>query len=281
MTPPRSRANLHYVLAGIWLLYTVSLAAWWLNVGLTVTDRRAMFLMEGATFIVVLVAGGIALMVGIRREHRRRESLEMFFMSFTHDMKTSLARVQLQAEGLREDWPDGPARADVDRLLQDMLRLQIQLENSLFVAQPDGRLLRERVDVQPALERLSQDWPDVVVEINGDGAVAADARAFDAVFRNLFQNATLHGGATKINVQVDRATAGIRLTLEDNGEGVPTDSLRRLGEAFVRPGVTSGTGVGLYVCRQLVTRMRGTMSFGSATGPNHGLRVAIQLPEAR
>ena len=51
----------------------------------------------------------LAILLAIRREHRRRQALETFFMSFTHDLKTSLASVQLQAEGLREDWPEGAA----------------------------------------------------------------------------------------------------------------------------------------------------------------------------
>jgi hypothetical protein len=88
------------VLAVVRLAYTVAMAAWWLSVGIAITGRRTMFILEGATFFVVLVAGGLALIVAIRREHQRRQALEMFFMPFTHDLKTSLARVQLQAEGL-------------------------------------------------------------------------------------------------------------------------------------------------------------------------------------
>src|SRR5688572_12617323 len=152
-------SRIPYLLAIGWLIFTVSLASWWLSVGLTIADRYEMFLWEGGVFIIVLIAGGIAIVSAIRREQRRREAVETFFMSFTHDLKTSLARVQLQAEGLREDWPDAAAQGALDRLLGDTMRLQIQLENSLFVAQPDGRLLRERVDVAAALERLAVDWP--------------------------------------------------------------------------------------------------------------------------
>ena len=280
MSRPRSRAGVHYVLAAIWLLYTMSLAAWWLSVGLTVTERKTMFLLEGATFFIVLVAGGFALIVAIRREHRRRQALEMFFMSFTHDLKTSLARVQLQAEGLREDCEETTAREPLDRLLHDTLRLQIQLENSLFVAQPDGRLLCERIDVAGAVRRLEHDWPELAIDVVGQAAVLADARAFDAVLRNLIQNAVLHGGATAVSVNLQRPGGPVvRIVVEDNGRGVDADALAQLGEPFARPGETSGTGVGLYVCRLLVKRMKGSMSFLQAHGGS-GLRVVIDLPEA-
>lgn len=281
VTLPRSRAGVHYVLALVWLVYTVAMAAWWLSVGMTLTGRRTMFLMEGTTFFIVLVAGGLALIVAIRREHQRRQSLETFFMSFTHDLKTSLAAVQLQAEGLREDWPETGARSDLDRLLGDTVRLQIQLENSLFVAQPDGRLLAERVDVASAMGRLAADWPQLSVRIDGSAAVRADARAFDVIVRNLLQNATVHGQAHEVRVGVSRPAAGtVRLTIADDGRGMPPAAAREIGRPFVRGGHTSGTGVGLYVSGRLLSRMNGSLSVLDAGGHGRGLTLAVDLPEA-
>lgn len=276
------RTRVHYVAAVAWLVFTVSLASWWLSVGLTLTNRHRMFLWEGATFIVVLVCGGVAILVAIHREDKRRQALEMFFMSFTHDLKTSLASVQLQAEGLREDQPDPATREPVERLLQDMVRLQIQLENSLFVAQPDGQLLTERVDVATAVARQREDWPSLTVEVRGAATIAADARAFDTVLRNVLQNAVLHGAATRVEIAVERTAGGmIRVTIADNGRGVSARNLAQLGEPFVRPSETSGTGVGLHVSRRLVTRMGGAVRFSLPGGQGDGLLVTIELPEAR
>src|SRR5262245_61019957 len=108
----RPRARLHYVMAAVWLVLTVSLAAWWMNIGMSVMSGRMhrMFVWEGIAFIALLVAGGVAILVAIRREALQRESLETFFLSFTHDLKTSLASVQLQAEQLQEEWPSQLSR---------------------------------------------------------------------------------------------------------------------------------------------------------------------------
>ena len=56
------RARLHYVMAVVWLVLTVSLAGWWMNIGLSVMSERLhrMFVWEGAAFIALLVAGGCA-----------------------------------------------------------------------------------------------------------------------------------------------------------------------------------------------------------------------------
>jgi signal transduction histidine kinase len=248
------RTRVHYIAAIAWLVFTVSLASWWLSVGLELTNRHTMFLWEGAAFIVVLVGGGLAILVAIRREDRRRQALEMFFMSFTHDLKTSLASVQLQAEGLREDQSDPATRLPLDRLLQDTVRLQIQLENSLFVAQPDGRLLKERLDVVAAVERLREDFPTLGIDVTGAGVVLA-------------------------GIRVERVPGDIiRIVVEDNGAGISPSDLAHLGEPFSRPSTTSGTGMGLHVSRRLVSRLGGAMRFGVAGG---GLVVTIDLPEAR
>ena len=282
MTLPGARTGMHYVIAVVWLVATVSLASWWLSVGLTLTNRHRMFVWEGGTFIVLLVAGGLTIVFAIRREHRRRQALETFFMSFTHDLKTSLASIQLQAEGLREDWPEVSAHGSVDRLLHDTVRLQIQLENSLFVAQPDGRLLRERIDVAQTFARLAQDWPELAVRVYGAGTVTADARAFDAVCRNLLQNASVHGGATKVDVRLEATDRDLaRITVMDNGRGVPVSTLPVLGEPFARTSASSGTGVGLFVCRQLVTRMGGTLSFAPPPPGSTGLSAVLELPGER
>jgi signal transduction histidine kinase len=278
----RSSARLQYLTAVVWLVLTVSLAGWWMNIGLSMRSERLhrMFVWEGAAFIALLVAGGVAILVAIRREHRRRESLETFFLSFTHDLKTSLASVQLQAEQLLEEWPAGISRTPLDRLLNDTLRLQIQLENSLFVAQPDGRLLTERVQASAAIARLAQDWPDLVVDVRGDACVIADARGFDAVLRNLFQNAVVHGDATHVTVHVEPqpSTNTVRLTVVDDGRGVPAEALAALGLPFSRSGPASGSGIGLFVSRQIIDRMNGAMRFVRSDSEHRGLTVVLDLP---
>jgi signal transduction histidine kinase len=278
-------SRLAYVMAACWLAVTVSLASWWLSLGLYSLPQRLhrMFVWEGAAFISLLLAGGLAILVAIRREHRRRQSLETFFLSFTHDLKTSLASVELQAEGLREDWPEGAARASLDRLLHDTVRLQIQLENSLFVAQPDGRLLSERVRAGTAIARLAEDWPELRVEVTGDADVAVDQRGFDAVVRNLLQNAVVHGGAGRVAVDIESLNTGtlIRLTFADDGRGVPVEAFEELGQPFARAGNTAGSGMGLFVCRQLVTRMRGALRFVRPDAARPGLTVVLELPGAR
>ena len=71
----------------------------------------------------------------------------------------------------------------------------------------------------------------------------------------------------------------LRLTVADNGVGVPEPLLRRIGEPFFttkEPG--RGTGLGLYLARHVVEREGGEMRVESAEG--RGTRVTLSVPEA-
>lgn len=294
----RSKATpsvLTYLAAVLWLALTLSLATWWLVFGLQQANRlrdlggqaavelghvQRMLVWEGTFLLGLVLAGGLAIVIAIRREQVRQRAVQTFFMSFTHDLKTALASLQLQAEILREDLPAAAGNPNLDRLLMDARRLQLQLENSLYFAEPHGDLMLEPVDLQALVTRIAGDWPEMAVTVAGDGLVLADRRALESVVRNLLQNAAVHGGARTLAVRIERGAGGrVVATVTDDGRGATAETVRRLGEPFVRPAVTSGTGVGLHVCRQLMQRMQGDLQFGSAGA--RGFTVVLQLAEVR
>jgi signal transduction histidine kinase len=289
--PPRIR--IHYAAAVLWLALTLSLATWWLIFGLQQAGRtralggadgqhleyvQPMLLWEG-TFLITLVAGGgIALVIAIRREQIRQTAVQTFFMSFTHDLKTALASLQLQAESLREDLPEASSNPNLKRLLMDARRLQLQLENSLYFAEPDGDLLLEPVDLPGLVTRIAGDWPEMAVTVDGGGLALADRRALESVVRNVLQNAAVHGGAQSVAIHIRQGSHGrVSATVTDDGRGAPPGKMSRLGQPFARVAATSGSGVGLHVCRQLMKRMRGDLQFGSEGA--RGFTVVLQLAE--
>jgi hypothetical protein len=290
----RASNRLLYTGAVAWVLLTVSLASWWMyfeldqathlsaisgTEGIGLHRVQRMLGWEGGTFIALLVAGGIALVISLRREQTRQQEVEAFFMAFTHDLKTALASLQLQAESLQEDLPDAANNPNMQRLMKDALRLQLQLENSLFFAQPEGGLLIEPIAVRELVEETAVDWPELVVTVEGNARARADRRALHSVIRNLLQNAVLHGAATRLMVEVRSPQNGrVFVTAADNGRGVDANLARQIGRPFSRPTAGSGTGVGLYVSRQLVSRMQGTLTFSASTGA--GFTAVLDLPVA-
>lgn len=287
-----TRTTWQYVAAIGWLVFTVALASWWLIFGLSQARQLGdlegpeaaqlgrvtrMLILEGVMLVAMLVAGGVALLVAIRLEQRRRRDMRAFFMAFTHDLKTSLASLRLQAEILREDLPQAAGNPNLQRMLKDAVRLELQLENALFFTQTDGAVFLEPIRVGALVDQLRDDWPELQIEVTGDQRVRADRRALESILRNLMQNAVVHGRARTMTIALTREASGaIEIVLADDGVGAQVDVSMALDRPFERRTPTSGSGVGLFVCRGLLHQMQGRIQLlGSAP-----FTVSIQLPEA-
>ena len=296
----RRSLSIKLTAAVLWLFLTVALATWWMIFGIhqirrfmaaqaeanpqlsnTLTNEIArqhrMLVSEGATLIILLLAGGAALLYFIFSEVRRARRIQNFFAAFTHDLKTSLASLRLQAESLEEDLKDSGQNKIVRRLVKDTVRLELQLENSLLLASPeDSLLLIEDCDIEQVLKPLLDHWPELEIVLRGDGVVQGDARALESIFKNLFQNAIVHGRANRVDVAVETGDPGrLRIRIEDNGRGFSGDRAK-LGEMFRRHSSTSGSGLGLYLAQQLTLRMNG--QFRVTDVPSGGFGVEIALP---
>lgn len=286
------RSTWQYVAAIIWMAFTIALASWWLIFGLSQARQLAalegpeaaqiarvtrMLVLEGVILVGMLIGGGVALLAAIRLEQRRRRDLRSFYMAFTHDLKTSLTSLRLQAEALREDLPAASDNPNLRRMLKDSVRLQLQLENALALAATDGAIFIEAIDLRNLIDYLRDDFPEVAIEVAGDGRVRADRRALESVLRNLLQNAVVHGHATRVSLVMNRRASGVEIVISDDGSGTSSDLSMALDRPFVRPTTTSGSGVGLYVCGRLLSQMHGRIQLRRGAP---GFSVAIELPEA-
>lgn len=285
----RHLSILRYGLLGTWVVFTASLAGWWYIFGVQQTSRIValehqpspamtrhlkMLAWEGGTFFVCLLAGGAALAYFMVQEVRQKRRLQAFFSTFTHELKTPIASLRLQAESLKEDLADSPHARLVDRLVSDTQRLTIQLENSLFLANQDAnQLLLERIVLSPFLKNLAERWPNVQLKIESDSFVYADARALECIFTNLIQNAVVHGKASQLSFSsAPRGKDFVCISVRDNGSGFK-DDVRKLGKLFSRIYPGSGNGIGLYLVSRLVRRMGGQAEFI----PNEHFEAALTL----
>ena len=177
----------------VWLVFTLTMAGWWLYLGLRLLDQlnaqpgslqdailrqRNMLLWEGLAWMVLLVGGGATLVYLIGKERKSAQALRGFLASFSHDVKTALTSIQLQAEIIAEEAGNLPA---VKRLESDVVRLQLQLENSLFLASEENiQFFIESVSLKQTLENLVDRWPGLSVEVGGEALLRVDRRALEA-----------------------------------------------------------------------------------------------------
>lgn len=290
MSNPRSPLPLRYLLAGLWAVLTVSLASWWVIFSLQQIERAAqlsseashdlvryqkMLLWEGAFLLLLLIGGAAILAWTMYRELRETRRTQQFFAAFTHEIKTPIASLQLQAEILTEQMED---RVMAERFGADLARLTLQLDNSLLLASArDAQLHLQQLDFERVLSRVAGHLPNLTLAMPQSISVYADERALSTVLGNIVQNALVHGQASTLSVSAESQGDGtLRITLRDNGLGFKGER-SKLGALFHRHYPGSGSGIGLHLSRVLMHRMNGQLELPETA---RGFAVTLILPGA-
>lgn len=271
---------------GGWVLLTVSMTVWWLIYGLMTVAKLAespqadpvlvlrgqhMLHWEGGSLILLLILGGVGLFYYSFRELSRSRQIEEFFATLTHELKTPLASLRLQVESLQEDLVGTEHVRIIDRLVRDAARLELQLENALFLAsvRDTNQLHVENLKLKSLVSSLKQTWPEIEDGIPEQCIIRADTRALEGILKNLVQNARVHGHATRIRISAKQEEDRVRLSISDNGIGFSGDP-KKLGKLFTRHTTLSGSGVGLYLAQQLARKMNGRLDFESGNEVDGG-----------
>jgi PAS domain S-box-containing protein len=238
-------------------------------------------------------------------EERALEELKADFVAtVSHELRTPLAAIYGAAQTVRR------TDVEIDEEIRDQLLSVIASEsdrlgaivNDLLVA---GRLDAdqlpvsvERVDpvelATSVLESARAHLPDSVelaLEVaDGVPGVVADPGQLHQVLVNLVDNAIKYspeGGPVSLSIGNGADANGkrsVRFAVADSGLGIPAGEHRRIFEKFYRldPDMTrgiGGTGLGLYICRELVRRMDGKIWVESSLG--QGSTFVVELPAAR
>ena len=119
------------------------------------------------------------------------------------------------------------------------------------------------------------------MELNRNGiSVKADATRLAQVFDNLLVNAVKYAPGAQIKITLDVIDRQAHVMVRDTGPGIPPEHLDRLFQRFYRvPGTSAsarGTGLGLYICRQLMNAHNGEITVESRVGV--GTTFHIYLP---
>ncbi len=282
--------SLKLIAVFVWLSLSLALAGWWLLFGLKQLDKIAglqnasaqeilrqhrMLMSEGGFLFGLLLIGGISLLYYISVEISRAKQIQTFFAAFTHDLKTSLASLRLQAEALEEDLKDHPSKLP-KRIIRDTVRLELQLNNSLTLAQDsDSRFFLEEISLKKSIDGMSLQWAELKVDVKNDAFLTVDTRALESICKNIIQNAMIHGHARNVEVICYPSTdEAVQIDFRDDGEGFKGKD-KALARLFVRHSSSSGTGIGLYLVRSLCARLGGRCEF---TNVDKGFLVSIYLP---
>ena len=135
--------------------------------------------------------------------------------------------------------------------------------------------------IRPRLEAVGG---EIHTDVTPDVHAGADAEAFRIMVSNLLENAVKYGGKPpRIDVALSLKRDWAVLEISDNGSGIATEEVPLVFQRFYRVGdelsrTTHGTGLGLYLVRQIARIHRGTVKITS-TGPD-GTTFRVEVPGA-
>ena len=120
---------------------------------------------------------------------------------------------------------------------------------------------------------------EVELELITAPPIQADSVRLTQVFNNLFENALKYAPGAKITISLQCYEHRQVVTFSDQGPGISPEHLQFLFERFYRvPGQSGkhGTGLGLFICRQIIQAHHGQISM--KTMPGKGTAFHIELP---
>lgn len=140
-----------------------------------------------------------------------------------------------------------------------------------------------RIDalIRDVATRVNTHQPNLVIQLSLDSLppVLGDSVRLSQVFENLFSNAIKYAPGSKLTIGTKSLGKRVRISFADEGEGIPEDFLPFLFERFYRvPGerTVTGTGLGLYICKQIIMAHHGKIWVESVL--DEGTTFYIELP---
>jgi len=215
--------------------------------------------------------------------------------SLSHDMRTPLGAITGAASSLLEDQGKGitePARRELlqsivdesnrmNRLIGNLLDM-IRLESGALRVQAEWQALEEPVGV--ALIRLGERLQQHPVQVNLPRdlpLVPMDAVLIEQVFVNLLENAAKYTPAgTPIEIAAAVLDGVVRVDVLDRGPGIPAGEEARIFEKFYRVaggGPATGVGLGLTICRGIVTAHGGRIWVENRSGGGAAFHFTLPL----
>lgn len=225
------------------------------------------------------------------RELKMQMQLQEDFVStISHELRTPLGFIKGYSTSLlRKDtsWDEETTQEFLTIIDEEADRLSLLIENVLESARLQSKTLPLRFqplrldavlrDVATRLRARYKDL-DVNMDLQTTQPIHGDGVRIAQVFDNLFTNAIKYAPGSAIDVVLRQTKEKAVVQLRDHGPGIPKESLPLIFERFyrARSEKATGTGLGLFICKQIIDAHRGKIWAESTLG--QGTTFFIELP---
>jgi two-component system sensor histidine kinase KdpD len=222
---------------------------------------------------------------------RQMQLQEDFVSTISHELRTPLGFIKGYSTSLlRQDtsWDEETQKEFLMIIDEEADRLSLLIENVLESARLQSKTLPLRFqplrldavlrDVTMRIRARHREL-DVNAQLESVPPVFGDGVRLAQVFENLFTNALKYAPGSPIDILLNQMGDKIVISFIDHGPGIAKESLPLIFERFYRvrgEKTVTGTGLGLYICKQIIQAHRGKIWAEST--PGHGTTFLIELP---
>jgi signal transduction histidine kinase len=270
-------------LSSIWAFSILALGTWWLyliNKLSTISNQEhlptperlnKMVIWEGGTFVILLLLISATLLFYYLKDQAKTKALQAFFAGLTHELKTPLASIRLQADVISNLANNSDSEKLViltDRMVEDTQKLEIQMDKILQLSRIEQGGLLNPVPVNPQLflNDIVKEWSHVLcIKISNPEEIeniSADEFALELIFKNLLENTVNHSNCKDVVIDLSRSEELVIIDYKDCG--VFEGDINKLATLFYKFNSSKGSGIGLYLCKKLMERMGGELKILNA-----------------
>jgi len=269
------RKNIFFYFSFLWISLIFLLGAWWLILikklareispfNSNIPNIANLTFWEGGAFFIILILLSLLLVYLYSKDLKKQKSLQTFFATMTHELKTPLASIHLQSEVLSEEAEKTKNDRIITlskRLLEESWQLENHIDKILQLARVERGAPIHLIDVETKsfLEMLKHNLPEEleinIQELENESFFQGDMFALNIIFRNLFENTLKHGQSQSCNINISEDNDYIHFTYND--QNMFTGNLSKVGTLFYKNNSPNGTGIGVYLCKSLIQAMNG------------------------
>ena len=221
---------------------------------------------------------------------RQMQLQEDFVSTISHELRTPLGFIKGYSTSLlRKDtsWDQETQNEFLTIIDEEADRLSLLIENVLESARLQSRTLPLRFQplrldavLRDVVARIRSRYKDLDVSLDAKPTppIQGDGVRIAQVFENLFTNSIKYAPHTPIIILLQQVGSNLVVSFMDQGPGIPQEALPLIFERFyrVRSENATGTGLGLYICKQIIEAHRGKI--WAESNPEQGTTFFIELP---
>lgn len=238
--------------------------------------ERIMISIEGLFFLIILAFGVVKIYRDFKKEELFAQQQQNFMLSITHELRSPIAGIQLVLQTLLRRNIDRDKQIKlIGNSIADSERLKTLVENILMASKLEGKsivFIKNEINLSALLEELLEklisehgNLRNFTYQIRPSIYIQGDVVALTSIINNLIENAVKYSPENAdIKITLLDENDKTKLTITDTGIGIPDAEKNKIFEKFYRIGSentrkTQGTGLGLYIVKQLVTTHNATI----------------------